>query len=200
MWSAGELWVSLAEKAYAKLHGSYGALDSGSLSDALVDLTAGVVSKMKLDNPECREMVDNGALWTRLSLYCSWGYILAAVHKAHSARVHDPAALGGLLPDHAYSVIDCRQLLDGTRLVRVHNPWPGGQWQGAWSHGAREWEVLGAAGRFLNCTCSHLACCCPCASCQLSGADLYDIAPQLHLQSSLREETSLRAACHEVLS
>jgi Calpain family cysteine protease len=62
---AGELWVSLLEKAYAKLHGSYYALDGGSLADALTDLTGGVVSKLKLDEFEGGQLVENGALWTR---------------------------------------------------------------------------------------------------------------------------------------
>jgi hypothetical protein len=134
--------VSLLEKAYAKLHGSYFALDCGSVSDALVDLTGGVVNKVKLDNSQGQELVESGALWTRMLLYCSWGYIMAVVKKVMPAS-DGATGPGGLLLNHVYSVIDCRLLADGSRLVHIHNPWPAGDWHGAWSAGAREWSHPG---------------------------------------------------------
>jgi len=37
--TAGETWVPLIEKAYAKLHGDFAALDGGFTSEAIEDLT-----------------------------------------------------------------------------------------------------------------------------------------------------------------
>ncbi len=43
-----ELWVSILEKAHAKLHGSYKALKKGVVHDALVDLTGGAGEKIDM--------------------------------------------------------------------------------------------------------------------------------------------------------
>jgi hypothetical protein len=50
-----EFWVPLMEKAYAKLHGCYEALHSGSMAESLVDLTGGASEKYNLRAPEIAE-------------------------------------------------------------------------------------------------------------------------------------------------
>eukprot|EP00197_Chlamydomonas_leiostraca_P015683 CAMPEP_0202877654 /NCGR_PEP_ID=MMETSP1391-20130828/30994_1 /ASSEMBLY_ACC=CAM_ASM_000867 /TAXON_ID=1034604 /ORGANISM="Chlamydomonas leiostraca, Strain SAG 11-49" /LENGTH=254 /DNA_ID=CAMNT_0049559727 /DNA_START=42 /DNA_END=802 /DNA_ORIENTATION=+ len=52
----GELWPSFLEKGYAKLHGSYYALEGGSVTECLTDLTGGVAHKVKLDDSDVREL------------------------------------------------------------------------------------------------------------------------------------------------
>ena len=45
--SLNDVWITLLEKAYAKLHGSYQRISRGSTSSALQDLTGGAASKVK---------------------------------------------------------------------------------------------------------------------------------------------------------
>ena len=107
------------------------------MGDALVDLTGGVLSKVKLDTEEGESIIESGALWSRLTLYCGWGYVMAAMFKVKPAA-DNATGPGGLLLNHTYNVVDCYQLSDGARLVCVHNPWPVGQWSGAWADDSRE--------------------------------------------------------------
>jgi calpain len=64
-----EYWVPLIEKAFAKLHGSYEALDGGSLSQGMVDLTGGVSEKMFLETPDIKEMIESDQLWKDMKKY-----------------------------------------------------------------------------------------------------------------------------------
>ena len=52
-----EFWVSLMEKAYAKLHGCYEALNGGTMDTALVDLTGGVSVRYDLTQPEMKASI-----------------------------------------------------------------------------------------------------------------------------------------------
>ena len=49
---ANETWVSLIEKAYAKLNGGYSKLNGISLRDAVNDLTGLELEVVVLDKPE----------------------------------------------------------------------------------------------------------------------------------------------------
>ncbi len=64
-----EFWVPLLEKAYAKLHGNYEAMNGGSMAEALVDLTGGASEKYNLRAPETKENIESGQYWKDLKKY-----------------------------------------------------------------------------------------------------------------------------------
>ncbi|CBN74523.1 conserved unknown protein [Ectocarpus siliculosus] len=106
-----EQWVSMLEKAYAKLHGSYESINGGSVGEALVDLTGGCCEKMSLTSERIKPMMEDGSLWETLRSHVSPEYVVA-----------------------------CVQECSGFRLVRMRNPWSHGEWKGDWSDASTLWE------------------------------------------------------------
>lgn len=47
------------EKAYAKLHGCYEAINGGSMAESLVDVTGGASEKFDLRAPAIAELIEN---------------------------------------------------------------------------------------------------------------------------------------------
>lgn len=150
-----ELWVPLLEKAYAKLHGSYEALDGGSVTAALVDLSGGVGENLDLaGDDEYHELMD-GTLWRRLKRYAKRSsassgeghYLLGAalsmseVVDQGKGDVHQTDQ--GVLVNHAYTLLDVSEVggVDKTRLLKLRNPWGSGEWKGAWSDESGEWKT-----------------------------------------------------------
>ncbi len=64
-----DMWLPLLEKAYAKLHGSYQALNGGNIGEALADLTGGVCEPIDIQSDAGRTAVQAGELWNRVSKY-----------------------------------------------------------------------------------------------------------------------------------
>uniref|UniRef100_A0A182K7Q0 Calpain catalytic domain-containing protein n=1 Tax=Anopheles christyi TaxID=43041 RepID=A0A182K7Q0_9DIPT len=141
-----EFWGALLEKAYAKLHGSYEALDGGTGREGMVDLTGGITEFYKLKGYEPEDLFER-------------------VERNLARRSLLTAGIGGdergilrtvnLVPKHEYSVtkvtrIDAAQHMldfgDGNtadvRLICVRNPWGSGEWSGAWGDNSIEWIMV----------------------------------------------------------
>jgi len=151
--SRNEIWLPLLEKAYAKMHGSYEALDGGVVNDALVDLVGGAPGKHKWTRGQTTYEFDKD-LWKHMVAYRNRGSLMGCYqidisnNKERKAG-EEPQLDNGLVMDHAYGVLDVRYV-DRKRLVRLRNPWGHREWRGAWSDNSKEWQTYPRIKRLLN--------------------------------------------------
>ncbi|PHT32871.1 hypothetical protein CQW23_29208 [Capsicum baccatum] len=71
-----EMWVFLLDEAYAKLHGSYEALEGGLVQDTLVDLTEGAGEEIDMRSAEGQIDLECGRLWSQLRRFKQEGFLL----------------------------------------------------------------------------------------------------------------------------
>jgi len=116
-----ELWVLLVEKAYAKIHGSYYNIESGTASTALSELTGGPAIARNSPGKDPDEV------WKELTLHNRLDHAICS-GACEGAEMKD---LFGIVGDHAYSVTDLKDYL-GNRLIRLRNPWGKTEWNGKW--------------------------------------------------------------------
>jgi len=131
-----ELWVPLLEKAYAKYHGGYAALEYGYVHHALHDLTGGDAEEVFL--AEASRGANKYQLWTNLVKYRANHYLLGAgtvMPNTTDRELMD----SGLVFGAAYVIYDVR-FVDGLRLLKLRNP-PGdhGEWKGDWGDKSPLW-------------------------------------------------------------
>ncbi|KAK4310570.1 hypothetical protein Pmani_017872 [Petrolisthes manimaculis] len=157
----GEFWCALLEKAYAKLHGSYEALEGGNLSDALVDLTSGVSAHLDLsiggytDDFEKRKQ-----LFKMMTKEMDEHALMCCAITPHSHEEAEMRTSVGLVKGHAYGITACRKINIGdtglfsifkgaqkVRMMRLKNPWGEREWNGAFSDGSPEWSKVSASER-----------------------------------------------------
>ncbi|KAI1455609.1 cysteine proteinase [Annulohypoxylon moriforme] len=127
-----ETWLPLLEKAYAKAHGDYTAIEGGYTGEGIEDLTGGVTSELYAS-----DILDKEYFW-----------------KEELMKVNDEFLFGcstgmwgvgwgerkGIVELHAYSIMKAVDI-DGQRLVLLKNPWGKGEWKGAWADGSKEWTA-----------------------------------------------------------
>lgn len=111
-----ELWVSILEKAYAKLHGSFEALEGGLVQDALVDLTGGAGEEIDMRSTEAQIDLASGRLWSQLLRFKQEGFLLGAGSPSGS-DVHISSS--GIVQGHAYSILQV--MVEHTHHF-IHNP------------------------------------------------------------------------------
>ncbi|XP_033331848.2 calpain-7 [Megalopta genalis] len=123
----GELWISLLEKAYMKVMGGYDFPGSNSNID-LHALTSWIPERWAIRPEEPDFNKDNlfNVLLTRLRK----GDVLVTVATGKLSDLD--ADRTGLVPSHAYAVLDVRKIND-ERLLLLKNPWSHLRWKGNYS-------------------------------------------------------------------
>lgn len=138
-----EFWGPLLEKAYAKVCGSYEALEGGYSHEALVDFTGGVGEFLNLQRLEGEP--DPRVFAYLLRVHNRNSFICATI-DAMEGEEAEVTRECGLVTGHAYSVSGVVQFPLGegvaANLLRLRNPWGKREWNGAWSDESDEWQQL----------------------------------------------------------
>ncbi|XP_061185730.1 calpain-A-like [Saccostrea echinata] len=126
-----EMWVSLLEKAFARMHGSFPEVSGGTAADSYMALTGGipediVLEKMSMDPTQLHTRVRN-ALSSGAAITCS---VPSEFNNQY-----------GLVGPHEYTLTGA-VMSNGVRLFRMRNPWGEAEWKGPYSDGSDEWKSL----------------------------------------------------------
>eukprot|EP00796_Vickermania_ingenoplastis_P009077 gene9077-6370_t len=152
-----ELWPSILEKAFAKLHQSYAAIQSGDPMHALSDMSGYPAMRFDESFAEAsgsgsKDIFKNWVAWKAA------GYQIMVTTPGKAPAItpgsrnvpdfsEDPElehmmAGTGLLPGHAYTVLAAHEFPEENyRIVKIRNPWVyGEEWKGDWSPSSKLWE------------------------------------------------------------
>ena len=122
------LWPILLEKAFAKFHGNFKAIDGGYPKRAIEMMTGwpgfyNSISERSVDT-----------LWNELVDGLAQKNVIVADTKFNITYSN------ALVPGHAYSVVGAFKLSNGVRLVKMMNPWGVDSYTGEWSDTSTKWN------------------------------------------------------------
>lgn len=122
-----EFWVSLLEKAYMKVMGGYDFPGSNSNID-LHALTGWIPERIAIRNSDADFNSDN--VFEMLRTRLERGDLLVTVATGELSDAD--ADRTGLVPSHAYAVLDVKLAKD-VKLLKLKNPWSHLRWRGNYS-------------------------------------------------------------------
>ncbi|ETS84658.1 hypothetical protein PFICI_02683 [Pestalotiopsis fici W106-1] len=127
-----ETWLPLLEKAYAKAHGDYAAIEGGFTGEGIEDLTGGVTSEIYT-----KDILDKEYFWKEELMKVNDEFLFGCSTGMWGIGWGDRR---GIVELHAYSIMKAVEI-DGHRLLLLKNPWGKGEWKGPWSDGSKEWTA-----------------------------------------------------------
>lgn len=119
-----ETWLPLLEKAYAKAHGDYAAIEGGFTGEGIEDLTGGVTSELFTT-----DILDTENFWKKELMQVNKEFLFGCSTGLWGRGWGDRK---GIVEQHAYSVMRAVEI-DGERLLLLKNPWGKTEWKGPWS-------------------------------------------------------------------
>ncbi|XP_044131189.1 calpain-8-like [Bufo gargarizans] len=129
-----EFWCPLLEKAYAKINGSYEALDGGHASESLVDFTGGVCERYEIVKPPEDLFQRVKRTLTEKSLTASNTPFVQGVGETIDKE--------NMVAGHMYSITGAEEVTCDKKVVqiiRMRNPWGETEWNGPFSDKSPEW-------------------------------------------------------------
>ena len=147
-----EFWVSLLEKAYAKLNGNYANLAGGLPVNALTDFTGGIEQRFELKSNLSLSHLQADDLFDFIRACIDYGSLLACSINA-DRRQTETILSNGLVVGHTYSITNYHILslidknhslkLSDRGIIRFRNPWGNDvEWNGKWSDRDPMWNLL----------------------------------------------------------
>ena len=133
--SEKEIWVSLLEKAWAKVNGCYAKIGCGGLPNEVFDVLTEAYSERKSISNNNKEEI-----WKICENAVGKGYVMTAGTSGDVSNLNLEEV--GLSPAHAYSFLNIYKVEtdDGIeRVVKLRNPWGNGEYNGSWSDSSKKW-------------------------------------------------------------
>ena len=133
--SGNEMWVSLLEKAWAKVNGSYAKIGCGGMPNEVFDVLTEAYSEQISISQNNKEII-----WQKCQDAIQKGYVMTAGTSGDVSNLDLEEV--GLTPGHAYSFLNIYKVDTGystERVVKLRNPWGNGEYNGAWSDSSHKW-------------------------------------------------------------
>eukprot|EP01061_Rhynchopus_euleeides_P007536 TRINITY_DN16573_c5_g1_i1.p1 TRINITY_DN16573_c5_g1~~TRINITY_DN16573_c5_g1_i1.p1 ORF type:complete len:795 (+),score=389.45 TRINITY_DN16573_c5_g1_i1:122-2506(+) len=141
-----EIWVSLIEKAYAKIHGSFAAIMTGGSAPALGDLTGCPYKTFEFEGDDTTsfdQLLQNDENEFLQVLGTPGRNIMYLADKQITPEMQkqwDQYQAVGLVCEHSYSLLEVKRTSKGDELCKIRNPWGNDkEWNGKWGDDDKSW-------------------------------------------------------------
>ena len=144
----GPFWVSLFEKAYAKMFGSYRVLNNTLLKDFLVDFTGGWSKKIIVPKPSVIEDKTKKFFFDEITRCISQHYLIGCMKFDDSKIVEelneslsekDDAEEEQIITNSIYTVLDIQEY-ENIKLIFLCNHWDKGKFSRSYGPDDEVWE------------------------------------------------------------